>query len=169
MFKKKRQLNKCSYGCGCHISQSLSIGDKLRESINGKHGELAGLFTYMFQHFISKDEKLKDALLEIAEDEMEHIEELSYLLVSLGEMPYFIDGNRDFYTTKWVNYENEPKLFLEQNIESEKRAIKDYMDIIESIQDKKIIEVLLSIINDEKEHIEIFERLLTTVSGNKIN
>lgn len=164
MFKRQSSNFKCRCNCGCQEYHSMTLTDRIRENLSGKFGELTAIFTYLFQHSITKNEKIKDALEEVALDEMEHMEKLSYLLIDLGEMPYYYDGNKNFHTTKWVNYEENPKVFLQQNIEAEKRAIKDYMDLIESTDNQNVVKTILSIIDDEKEHIEIFKRLQETVN-----
>lgn len=171
IFKRSCQNRNCNCNCGCsavNAPKSYSIADRIRESISGKDGELSAVFTYLFQSFVAIDEKMRYAIAEIAEDEMEHIEKLSNLLVSMGEEPIFVDANKNFYTTKWVNYETCPKVFLKENIECEKLAIKKYMDLIEATTDEKVVQIILSIIDDEKEHLEIFNRLLETVSANKV-
>lgn len=168
---KMQRGNGCRCNCGCGITASpkqYSLADKIRESISGKDGELSAVFTYLFQSFVVADEKLRGAIWEISQDEMEHAGKLSELLVMMKEEPYFIDSNKNFYTTKWVNYETDPKVFLKQNIESEKLAVKNYMDLIESTTDQNVIAVLMSIVDDERGHIEVFNRLLETVSANKL-
>ena len=171
LFKRSCQNPNCKCNCGCsavNAPKSYSIADRIRESISGKDGELSAVFTYLFQSFVATDEKMRHAIAEIAEDEMEHVEKLSNLLVSMGEEPVFVDANKNFYTTKWANYETCPKVFLKENIEYEKLAIKKYMDLIEATTDEKVVQTILSIIDDEKEHLEIFNRLLETVSANKV-
>lgn len=48
---------------------------------------------------------------------------------------------------------------LEYNIESEKKAIKEYEEAIKHTQNKSIQQLLERIILDEKTHLEIFNRL----------
>ena len=171
LFKRNCQNPNCRCNCGCNAQnapKSYTLADRIRENISGKDGELSAVFTYLFQSFVALDEKMRNAILEISQDEMEHVQKLSNLLVSMGEEPIFIDANKNFYITKWANYETCPKVFLKQNIESEKLAIKNYMDLIETTTDEKVVQTILSVIDDEKEHLEIFNRLLETVSANKI-
>lgn len=174
LFRKSCQNPncKCNYGVSANNHQmrvNYSLADKIRECISGKDGELSSVFTCLFQSFISKEEKLKNAILKVSQDEMKHIERLSNLLVSIGEEPIFVGADKNYYTTKWVNYETCPKVFLKQNIEAEKFAIKRYMDLIEETTNENVIQAILSIIDDEKGHIEIFNRLMETVGANKIN
>lgn len=174
LFRKSCQNPNCKCNCGMNAKNnqtrvSYSLADKIRECISGKEGELSSVFTYLFQSFISNEEKIKNAILEVSQNEMEHIEKLSNLLVVMGEEPIFVGADKNYYTTKWVNYETCPKVFLKQNIEAERGAIKRYMDLIEETTNENVIQTILSIIDDEKEHIEIFNRLMETVGVNKIN
>lgn len=151
-----------------YSNSKFSLVKELQNAVNGKDGEVSAIFTYLFQHIISKDEKISEAMLKMAQDEMEHMEALSHLNYSLGTMPYFVDASNNFFTTRYVNYETNPNNFLSQDLEGEKIAIKEYLHIIENTDDEKAKSILKEIVEDEKEHVEILKRLLESVGENKI-
>lgn len=157
LFNRQNQNNKCN--CGCMSHYPLDLSDKLREAMCGKSGEMFAVLTYLFQLYNTDNIAIKDALKEIAEDEMEHLNKLALLLLSLKETPYYVDGYKNFYTTKWVDYETNPNVFLPRNIMAEKDAIRYYNEIIESTENEYVISVIKEIIEDEKRHIEILKRL----------
>lgn len=148
-------------------NNSFSLTGELKNSVSGKNGELSGILTYIFQHLITSDENIKDALEKISQDEMRHMEMLSNLIVQNGEVPYFVDSANNFFTSRYVGYETNPKIFLMQNIKDEEFAIKNYTRILDNLQDEKTREVIEDIIEDEKNHLDIFRRLLNAYSENE--
>ena len=163
----RNQNNKFNNASNCS-NNNFSLVKELQNVVNGRDGEVTAIFTYLFQHIISKDEKISEAMLKMAQDEMEHMEALSHLNYNLGTMPYFVDANNNFFTSRYVNYETKPNNFLKQDLEGEKVAIKEYSRLFESTSDENVKEVLKEIIEDEKEHVEILKRLLESVGANKI-
>ena len=149
-------------------SNSFSLVNELKNAVSGKDGEITAILTYLFQHLVTSNEKISDALIKISKDEMEHMEALSHLIASLGEMPYFVDANNNFFTSRYVNYETTPNIFLKQNIEGEKMAIKEYTRILENTDNENVKAVISEIIEDEKSHLDTFKRLLESVNMNEI-
>lgn len=146
------------------MGQNPRFVSNILSALNGNNGELSSIMTYTFQSLILPDSEkysaLKDALIEIAEDEMHHFKSLNEILVDMGIIPYVVnDMNRPWNST-YINYELNIMKFLQANIKGEAYAIRVYENLIKMTDNQDYIERIRSIIEDETEHKEIFEKFL---------
>lgn len=146
------------------ITPSAKTVSLLKDANFSKHSENSALSTYMFQHWsLSGDyENLKKSLEEIAIVEMSHLDALSNAIVLFGGKPNFSNSDGAYWSGNYVNQTTSPNEFLKQNIEAEKKAIRDYRNIQCQISNQSLISLIDKIIADELVHIQIFESYLNS-------
>ena len=99
--------------------------------------------------------------MKIAIEEMHHLKILGDILVKLGFIPYYMSSRNNKWCSDNVKYKfNCVEDMLKYNIEGEKMAIREYQKLIENTEEKCIKDTLCRIIQDEENHIKIFESLL---------
>lgn len=135
----------------------------LSGAFGGQVSEMTAITLYLYQHFISTDEKLADTLSCIARVEMRHLDILGELISEYGALPRIgAQAGRGvrFWSGQYVSYETNPKVFLKKNIVAEEDAIYDYRRLIKQIDDENTMALLERIILDEEHHIKLFTELL---------
>ena len=92
---------------------------------------------------------------------MKHLEMIGGLIKRLGRKPYFINKEGSAWNSESnLKYHfNSIYDMLTFNIESEKKAIEEYREVIKYTQNKSIKDLIERIILDEQTHLEIFNRL----------
>lgn len=112
-----------------------------------------------------KTDEIKAQMLEHADDEKEHATILINRIVELGGKP--ITDINNLVNNKYAPYAEPDKNgysidILTQNLDSEKQAVKLYTKIIEYVKEKDPItyDLILEILQDEKEHVEDFIDIL---------
>ena len=91
---------------------------------------------------------------------MHHLDLIGDLIKRLGKKPYYINQNQCMWNANNIKYHfNNIYDMLMFNIESEKKAIEGYKEVIKYTQNKSIKDLLERIILDEQTHLEIFNRL----------
>ena len=134
----------------------------------GTDSELSALNTYLYQHLISTDPIVSEALLSIALTELNHLKTLGRLILLLGGKPRFAvqsGGNCRCWNAQNICYETNPAAFLKENIVSEKASLTNYKTRLTQIADKAVKKCLERIIADEEHHIAIFTELLARLDG----
>jgi bacterioferritin len=126
---------------------------------DGGKSEFTAISQYIFHHFTIHIKEISNAMLCIAISEMKHLELLGETIRLLGGSPKYRRGNRMWWTGGEVDYGDNICFKLSLDIESEKAAISGYKLLLSEIQDKYIRQTILRIIEDEKEHEEIFTAL----------
>ena len=134
----------------------------------GSKGELTASTQYIYQSFIVEplNEHFHRLLELIAIKEMQHLEILSQILINQGVNPKFckyIDNNINIcnnWSTSNIKYITNIIEFLKYNILLEKDAIKEYTNIIEKTPINNIKEIIARIIEDEKSHLRLFNKML---------
>ena len=144
-----------------NIRQNLNYANLLYDSFAGEYGELSAVAQYIYEHMeLKKYESFSKILLSIAIEEMHHLDLIGDLIRRLGKRPYFINKDKCMWSAENVKYHfNNIYDMLCYNIESEKKAIESYREIIKYTQNKSIKDLLDRIILDEQTHLEIFNRL----------
>lgn len=147
----------------------------LINSYSGSKGELTASTQYIYQSFIVKPNENYIGLSRILEDisikEMKHLEILSQLLISQGINPKFckyIDNNFNIcsnWSTNNIKYLNDIKDFIKYNIKLEESSVNEYINIVKNSNNENIIEVINRIIQDEKSHLEIFNKILEIIEN----
>ena len=144
----------------------------LLEDYAGVTSELTAITLYVYGHIINKEtnKELSKTLKGIFISEMHHLEILGSLIKLLGVKPVYKTINNNTLTpwnSNYVNYETDPVKSLLFNIESEVKAIKQYKEHIELIDDIYIKKILERIILDEIEHIKCFNKLLEKIKNKR--
>ncbi len=126
-------------------------------------GELPTVLSYIYGSMVCENalpEMLSETLRCIAVAEMRHLEMLGKLILMLGGDPRFCTSNKRMgINTAMLPYKITPSDIIAQAITGEKKAIKMYENLILSIEDKYVREVLRRIIKDEEHHLKIFTEL----------
>jgi len=130
--------------------------------------EETAIHQYVYQSiFLQKDKKeISQILSEIAKVEMYHLQILGLLIKELGVYPMFLDpvvDKYEFWTSKYVCYDENLKKMIQANIRAEKKAIANYNSLIYVIEDIYVQEILKRIVLDERLHLEIFEKILLSL------
>lgn len=148
----------------------------LIDSYSGSKGELTASTQYIYQSFIVKPNDnyigLSRLLEKISIKEMQHLEILSQVLISQGINPKYckyIDNNLNIcanWSASNVKYLTDIKEFIKYNITLEEGAIAEYTNIVNNSKNENIIEIITRIIQDEKSHLEIFNKILEILENN---
>lgn len=129
----------------------------------GQEGELPTILSYIYGSMVCANalpEMLRETLRCIAVSEMRHLEMLGELIFMLGGDPRFCTSNKRMgINTAMLPYKVSPAEVIAQAISGEKKAIKLYENLIVSIEDKYVREVLRRIIKDEEHHLKIFSEM----------
>ncbi|MBE6654429.1 MAG: hypothetical protein E7608_03105 [Ruminococcaceae bacterium] len=129
----------------------------------GQEGELPTILSYIYGSMVCANampEMLCQTLRCIAVAEMRHLEMLGELIFMLGGDPRFCTSNKRMgINTAMLPYKASPAEIIAQAIAGEKKAIKLYENLILSIDDKYVREVLRRIIKDEEHHLKIFSEM----------
>ena len=143
--------------------KDIPLAKEILYSYAGKVSEDTAVHDYIFQMMMQDDEELKKILRGIAIVEMHHIEILGKLIYALGLTPIFASVENDYTewsSGKYIDYNNNWRQTLMNNIYQEQEAIRNYEKIILKTNDNNIKHIIKRIILDERLHIEIFTKLL---------
>ena len=150
------------------LSTDLCSAKIISSAYAGRDGELSAILQYLYQT-INFDmfgyTNIANQLKNIAIQEMKHFELLGKTLIRLGANPIYtrFPPIRDnYFTTRYVNYINNPKQMLSISLNGEKCAIKEYDCMIQKLKNQTVINIIQSIKNQEEEHVKILENLLNT-------
>ena len=144
-----------------NIRQNIRYANLLYDNFAGEEGELTAVNQYIYEHIeLKRYESFSKILLSVATEEMHHLELIGDLIKRLGRKPYYINQNQCMWNANNIKYHfNNVYDMLMFNIESEKKAIEGYKEVIKYTQNKSIKDLLERIILDEQTHLEIFNRL----------
>ena len=153
--------NNIPYPVLMNIRKNPKYAQLLYNSFASNKGELNAVTQYIYEHIeFKRFNDFAHIILDIAIEEMHHLDLIGDLIVKLGNKPYYINSNKCFWNSKNIKYQFTSIYdMLTFNIESEKKAILEYETIIKYTQNKSIKALLERIILDEKTHLEIFNRL----------
>ncbi|MFA5602555.1 MAG: manganese catalase family protein [Bacilli bacterium] len=144
-------------------SKNKYYAEILMNDYAGIVSEMSAINQYLYAYFISDTNKEIAELFEnISITEMLHLEILAKLITLLGEKPVYRGGynTNNYWSGKYIFYKDNIKNQLEYSIETEKKAIQNYLNDINLIKDRYIQDVLKRIILDEEVHIKLFEQSL---------
>ncbi len=120
---------------------------------------------YIFQSIFLKDEfpEISNTLKDIAINEMSHFYYLGEAIKLLGCVPIMGTVRNDDVFRLWnsgnVSFVTSLKSILNTDIESEETAINNYLRIYDLIDDIYIKDLIMYIINQEREHLKLFKDL----------
>ena len=157
----------------------------LQEQLGGGNGELKAAMQYLSQSFRIKDQKIKDLFLDIAAEELGHMEMVAQTInllnghdvdadqvkageiqshVILGLNPGLI--NASGYS---VTVTGDLCADLLSNIASEQRAKVVYEYLYRQIDDKKVRETIDFLLNREEAHNQMFRDAFNEVQDSGSN
>ncbi|MBQ3533780.1 MAG: manganese catalase family protein [Clostridia bacterium] len=156
----------------------------LQEQLGGGNGELKAAMQYMAQSFRIKDPLIKDLFLDIAAEELGHMEmvaqtinllnghELAADHVSAGQIqthvqnglcPGLVNASGYSWTADYVTVTGDLCADLLSNIASEQRAKVTYEYLYRQIEDKKVRETIDFLLNREEAHNAMFREAFNQV------
>ena len=142
----------------------------LQEQLGGGNGELKAAMQYMAQSFRIKDPEIKDLFMDIAAEELSHMEMVAQTItllnghdvdyeatengeiqthVLLGLAPGLINASGYSWTGDYVTVTGDLCADLLSNIASEQRAKVVYEYLYRQIKDKKVRETIDFLLNRE--------------------
>ncbi len=149
----------------------------LQEQLGGGNGELKAAMQYMSQSFRVKDPDIKDLFLDIAAEELGHMEMIAETInllnghdvdaskvkageiqshVILGLNPGLINASGYSWTSDYVTVTGDLCADILSNIASEQRAKVVYEYLYRQIKDKKVRKTIDFLLNREEAHNQMF-------------
>ena len=162
----------------------------MQEQLGGGNGELKAARQYLSQSFRVKDPELKDLFLDIAAEELSHMEmvaqtinllnghDVNYEGVEAGEIethvlsglaPFLINLSGAPWTADYVTVTGDLVADLLSNIASEQRAKVVYEYLYRQIDDKYVRETIDFLLNREEAHNALFRDALNKVKNTGSN
>ena len=162
----------------------------LQEQLGGGNGELKAAMQYMSQSFRIKDPDIKDLFLDIAAEELSHMEMVAQTItllnghdvdaqnvpageiqshVILGLNPGLINASGYSWTADYVTVTGDLCADLLSNIASEQRAKVVYEYLYRQIDDKKVKETIDFLLNREEAHNQMFRDAFNKVQNSGSN
>ena len=162
----------------------------MQEQLGGGYGELKAAMQYLSQSFRVKDPELKDLILDIAAEELSHMEmvaqtinllnghDVNYEGVEAGEIethvlsglaPFLINLSGAPWTADYVTVTGDLVADLLSNIASEQRAKVVYEYLYRQIDDKYVRETIDFLLNREEAHNALFRDALNKVKNTGSN
>ena len=162
----------------------------LQEQLGGANGELKAALQYMSQSFRIQDPEIKDLFLDIAAEELSHLEMVAQTIhllngqdvdaaqvpageiqshVLLGLNPGLINASGYSWTGDYVTVTGDLCADLLSNIASEQRAKVVYEYLYRQIADKKVRETIDFLLNREEAHNAMFQKAFNKVQNSGSN
>lgn len=136
----------------------------LRDSYSGRDSEFTKICQYLYHHFVISEinQDIADILYNIAKVEMKHMEMLARLIIQLDGDPIFKAGeeSKSYWKSDYVYYGINIYDMLRKNLSNEYKALRHYEENLLIIQDNYIKDVLKSIMDDERIHIELLNSII---------
>ncbi len=156
----------------------------LQEQLGGPQGELKAAMQYLSQSFRIKDPAIKDLFLDIAAEELSHMEMVAttinllnghdvdatkqqtgtieaHTLYGLG--PGLTNASGQLWTAAYVNATGDLVADLLSNMAAEQRAKVVYEYLYRQINDKGVRETIDFLLNREEAHNALFREALEKV------
>ena len=162
----------------------------MQEQLGGGNGEMKAAMQYMSQSFRIKDPEIKDLFLDIAAEELSHMEMVAQTInllnghdvdaqkvcageiqshVILGLNPGLINASGYSWTADYVTVTGDLCADLLSNIASEQRAKVVYEYLYRQIDDKKVRETIDFLLNREEAHNQMFRDAFNKVQNSGSN
>lgn len=162
----------------------------LQEQLGGANGELKSALQYMSQSFRIKDPEIKDLFLDIAAEELGHMEMVAQTInllnghdvsaadVPAGEIqthvlfglnPGLINASGYSWTGDYVSVTGDLCADLLSNIASEQRAKVVYEYLYRQIDDKKVRDTIDFLLNREEAHNAMLREAFNKVQNSGSN
>ena len=162
----------------------------MQEQLGGGNGELKAAMQYLSQSFRIKDPEIKDLFLDIAAEELSHMEMVAQTInllnghdvnnkevdngeiqthVQCGLSPVLINSSGAPWTADYVTVTGDLVADLLSNIASEQRAKVVYEYLYRQIEDKYVRETIDFLLNREEAHNALFREALNKVKNTGSN
>ena len=162
----------------------------MQEQLGGGNGELKAAMQYMAQSFRIKDTEIKDLFLDIAAEELSHMEMVAQTInllnghdvnmaavqsgeiqthVQCGLSPVLINSSGAPWTADYVTVTGDLVADLLSNIASEQRAKVVYEYLYRQIDDKEVRATIDFLLNREEAHNALFREALNKVQNSGSN
>ena len=162
----------------------------MQEQLGGGNGELKAAMQYLSQSFRIKDPEIKDLFLDIAVEELSHMEMVAQTInllnghdvnnkevdngeiqthVQCGLSPVLINSSGAPWTADYVTVTGDLVADLLSNIASEQRAKVVYEYLYRQIEDKYVRETIDFLLNREEAHNALFRDALNKVKNTGSN
>ena len=162
----------------------------LQEQLGGANGELKAAMQYISQSFRIKDPEIKDLFLDIAAEELGHMEMVAQTInllnghdvdagaVKAGEIqthvlfglnPGLVNSSGRPWIADYVSVTGDLCADLLSNIASEQRAKVVYEYLYRQIEDKKVRETIDFLLNREEAHNAMFREAFNKVQDTGSN
>ena len=162
----------------------------MQEQLGGGNGELKAAMQYISQSFRIKDPEIKDLFLDIAAEELSHMEMVAQTInllnghdvnnkgvdageiqthVQCGLSPVLINSSGAPWTADYVTVTGDLVADLLSNIASEQRAKVVYEYLYRQIDDKYVRETIDFLLNREEAHNALFREALNKVKDTGSN
>ena len=133
--------------------------------------ELAAILLYTYQSFVFGYQNRQDIakqLEEISIQEMHHFELLGQMLIRLGVTPIYTaypPFRDNYFNTRRIPYTTNQIMMIKCDIEGEKQAIQGYKQMINTLTNPIVKEVIEHILSEEEEHLIILTNILNELEG----
>ncbi|MCI8341878.1 MAG: manganese catalase family protein [Firmicutes bacterium] len=162
----------------------------LQEQLGGGNGELKSAMQYISQSFRIKDPVIKDLFMDIAAEELSHMEmvgatinllnghDVDYRTVPAGEIqthvllglnPGLMNTSGSPWTADYVTVTGDLCADLLSNIASEQRAKVVYEYLYRQINDKKVRDTIDFLLNREEAHNALFREAFNKIQDTGSN
>ena len=162
----------------------------MQEQLGGGNGELKAAMQYMSQSFRINDQAIKDLFLDIAAEELSHMEMVAQTInllnghdvdynsthvgeiqthVQLGLSPGLINSSGYSWTADYVTVTGDLCADLLSNIASEQRAKVVYEYLYRQINDTKVRQTIDFLLNREEAHNAMFREAFNRVQDSGSN
>lgn len=162
----------------------------MQEQLGGGNGELKAALQYLSQSFRINDQAIKDLFLDIAAEELSHMEmvaqtinllnghDVNHEAVGVGEIethvlsglsPVLVNSSGEPWTANYVTVTGDLVADLLSNIASEQRAKVVYEYLYRQINDKYVRETIDFLLNREEAHNALFREALNRVKDTGSN
>lgn len=156
----------------------------LSEQLGGPQGELKAAMQYISQSFRIKDQEIKDLFMDIASEELSHMEMVATAVnllnghdvnapavqaghiesqVLTGLNPYLANASGVPWTATYVNVTGDLPADLLSNIAAEQRAKVVYEYLYRQINDKHVKLMIDFLLNREEAHNALFREAFTKI------
>ncbi len=158
----------------------------LTEQLGGPQGEMKAAIQYMAQSFRIKDPEIKDLFMDIASEELSHMEMVAATInllnghnldaegVNVGQIeshvltglnPALTNASGYLWTAAYVNVTGDLAADLLSNIAAEQRAKVVYEYLYRQINDKFVRETIDFLLNREEAHNTLFRQAFNRIQG----
>ena len=156
----------------------------LQEQIGGADGELKAALQYLSQSFRIKDPEVKDLFLDIATEELNHLEMVAQTIdllygydvdtpqttteelqsdILFALHPGLVNASGHSWTGDYVTVTGDLCADLLSNIASEQRSKRMYEYLYHQINDKKVKDTITFLLEREQEHSAMFREAFNRV------